>query len=57
MMRVVFLDKKRYTYEAIESVTHFHIDHLNNRKCFVLYTEDGIKTMPCSGYDLHKVDC
>ena len=60
MMRVVFFDKKKETYEVVENVTHMHVDDLlygKRRKVFALYTEDGIKTFPCCEYNLHKVDC
>lgn len=57
MMRVVFFDKKAETYEDVDKVTHLHTDFINNRNVFVLYTEDGIKLMPCSYYRLHKIDC
>lgn len=56
-MRIVFFDKKAETYKAIENVTHMHIDYIKNRKCYVFYTEEGIKYLPYSGYDLHKIDC
>ena len=58
MMRVVFLDKARFTYEVVDKVTHLHIDDgLTDRKhYFVLYTEDGIKMYPCRHYSLHKID-
>lgn len=59
-MRVVFFDKKKVIYEAVDDVSHMHIDCYlegKRKKVFVLYTEEGIKFFPCCEYDLHKVDC
>jgi hypothetical protein len=57
MIRVVFFDKKKETYEVVNNVTHMHTDFLNRKNVFVLYTEEGIKLFPRSQYTLHKIDC
>lgn len=59
-MRVVFFDKKKETYEAIDNVSHMHADYNlegNRKKVFVLYTDEGIKIFPCCEYNFHKIDC
>ena len=56
-MRIVFFDKKRCTYEAVENAHHMHIDYIDKKKCFAVYTEDGLKLFPCRDFDLHKIDC
>lgn len=57
MMRIVFFDKIKETYEAIDNVTHMHIDYINNRKCWVLYTDLEIKFFRYSDYTFHRIDC
>ena len=55
-MRIVFFDKKKETYEVVENATHMHMDYIKNKKCHVIYTEDGVKYFFCSDYSLHKID-
>lgn len=58
-MRVVFFDKKKETYEAIDNVSHMHLDpyfEAKRKKIYVLYTDKGIKFFPCCEYDFYKVD-
>lgn len=59
-MRIVFFDKKKETYKAIDNVSHMHIDYnfeCRRKKVFVLYTEKGVSFIPCCEFDLYKIDC
>ena len=56
-MRIVFIDKKKETYEIVENVIHMHIDYISGKKRYVMYMEDDIKFLLYSNYNLCKIDC